>query len=76
MHCLTHYSPLLTLPAPAPALSVLSHNHLVCRMEGDLKTAAEELVKVRRERLRALYAADRASWQGRLAGMGLAMETS
>jgi hypothetical protein len=45
-------------------------------MEGDLKTAAEELVKVRRERLRALYAADRASWQGRLAGMGLAMETS
>jgi hypothetical protein len=45
-------------------------------MEGDLKTASEELVKVRRERLRALYAADRASWQQRLGAMGLAMETS
>jgi glutamate-1-semialdehyde aminotransferase len=45
-------------------------------MEGDLKTASEELVKVRRERLRALYAADRASWQERLGAMGLTMETS
>ena len=45
------------------------------RMEGDLKTASEELVKVRRERLRALYAADKVSWQEQLAARGLTMET-
>ena len=44
-------------------------------MEGDLKTASEELVKVRRERLRAMYAAERASWQEQLAARGLTMET-
>jgi len=44
-------------------------------MEGDLKTASEELVKVRRERLRALYAADKVSWQEQLAARGLTMET-
>ena len=45
-------------------------------MERDLKAASEELVKVRRERLRALYAEDRARWQAQLAARGLAMETT
>ena len=45
-------------------------------MERDLKAASEELVKVRRERLRALYAEDRARWQAALAARGLVMETT
>lgn len=44
-------------------------------MEADLRTASEELVKVRRERLRALYASDKLGWQAALAARGLAMET-
>ena len=43
-------------------------------MEADLRTASEELVKVRRERLRALYASDKQAWQAALAARGLAME--
>lgn len=45
-------------------------------MERDLKAASEELVKVRRERLRALYAEDRGRWQAELASRGLVIETT
>jgi len=45
-------------------------------MEADLKAAAEELVKVRRARLRELYAAERAGWAAELAARGLAMATA
>ena len=45
-------------------------------MEADLRTASEELVRVRRDRLRALYTSDKASWQAQLAQRGLAMETT
>lgn len=44
-------------------------------MEADLKAASEALVKVRRERLRALYSAEKVGWQQELAARGLAMET-
>ncbi len=44
-------------------------------MELDLKNAAEELVKVRRARIKALYASERAGWQAELAARGLAIAT-
>ena len=45
-------------------------------MQADLKSAAEELVKVRRERIREFYAAERAGWQAELAARGLVMATA
>jgi len=45
-------------------------------MDTDLKAASLELTKVRRERLRALYLADKLAWQQELAQQGLTMETS
>lgn len=44
-------------------------------MEADLKAANEALIKVRRERLKALYQHERDSWQAELGSRGLAMET-
>jgi hypothetical protein len=45
------------------------------RME-DLRIAAEQLVKVRRERLRELYKAEMEAWQAELAAKGLALHAS
>lgn len=58
-------------PSPPHPLHTRPHS-----MERDLKSASEELVKVRRERLRALYAEDRARWQAQLAARGLVIETT
>ncbi len=44
-------------------------------MEADLKCAADELVKVRRARIKALYESERAGWQAELAQRGLAIAT-
>ena len=44
-------------------------------MEADLKAASEAVVTIRRERLRALHARERAQWQAELAARGLVMET-
>lgn len=43
-------------------------------MEKDLKLAAEQLAKARRERLRELYNAEMAGWQAELGAKGLAIE--
>lgn len=45
------------------------------RMEEDLKLAAEQLTKVRRERLREQYAEEMAAWQRELMAKGLAIES-
>ncbi len=44
-------------------------------MEADLKAANDALIKLRRERLRDLYASEKAHWQTLLAQQGLTMET-
>ena len=67
-------------PPPPPAARAHAPQTLTTHparsMERDLKAASEELVKVRRERLRALYAEDRARWQAQLAARGLVIETT
>ena len=73
----TNYSDVFFQPPPHPTLFT-TLTFLLYRftssMEADLRTASEELVKVRRERLRALYASDKQAWQAALAARGLAME--
>jgi len=44
-------------------------------MDADLRTAHEQLVRARRERLRELYTAEMATWTKELAARGLAVET-
>jgi hypothetical protein len=44
-------------------------------MEEDLKLAAEQLVKVRRERLREQYVTEMAVWQRELAFRGVTIES-
>ena len=61
---------------PRPRFTTSLPPHPQRSMERDLKAASEELVKVRRERLRALYAEDRARWQAQLAARGLVIETT
>ncbi len=58
------------------SLPSLPPSSLLCSMDSDLQAASAELVKVRRERLRALYASERAAWQAELGARGLSMETS
>lgn len=45
------------------------------RME-DLRIAAEQLIKVRRERIRELYRVEMEGWQRELAAKGLALHVS
>lgn len=45
-------------------------------MEADLKSASEQLVLARRERIKDLYASERFEWQEELASRGLAMATA
>ena len=59
----------------APEAASNTHARAPRRMELDLKNAAEELVKVRRARIKALYASERAGWQAELAARGLAIAT-
>lgn len=44
-------------------------------VEADLRVASEQLVKVRRERIRQLYAAETAQFQMELAAKGLTIDT-
>jgi len=44
------------------------------RMAEDLALAAEQLTRVRRERLRGQYAEEMAGWQRELVAKGLAIE--
>jgi len=44
-------------------------------MAEDLRVAAEQLLRLRRERLREVYAAEMAAWQRELAAKGLTIET-
>jgi hypothetical protein len=43
-------------------------------LEDDLRVAASQLLKARRERLRSLYASEMASWQAELAAKGKTIE--
>jgi len=45
-------------------------------IQADLATFAAQLAAARRERLRELYAAEKAGWQAELAAKGLAIEIS
>lgn len=44
-------------------------------MAEDLRVAAEQLLRLRRERLREVYATEMAAWQRELAAKGLTVET-
>lgn len=69
----TRVATLVLLSSPLPR-SLLPP--LLCSMAEDLASASEAVVVVRRERLRALYAAERVQFQTELRARGLAMQTA